>query len=458
MSNRNELRPAAVSDSTLHSNPDPIGAGAGSKRSNVRWWILAWLLAATMLNYMDRSSVSIAAPHMIGELGLTRADIGALGTAFSFTYAICQLPAGWITDRLGARPVYAFAVGVWSLATALMGLGHRMWHFIAARILLGVFEAPIMPTCAKITAEYFPPRERGAATGVFDSGSRWGPAVAPPILTALTLAFGWRAMFATLGLIGIMIAVGFAVLYRSPAHNKRMNRAELEYVNSARTVDDVPTGHVSWGSLFGHSQTWAMILGFVAIVWSLNIYTTFLPLMLNDIYHLDSVSVGWFTAIPFAAGGLGGMVCGWGTKVLGDRLPNFSPLQVKRRAAIVYALCLAVVTVCVPLTQGSLGWQLAFMSLSLFFGGGLSATGWSMPSDVVTKDRVASLGSIQNFGGWFAGALSPIVTGSIATATGSYSPSFFIGAAVALVGAVAYGVFLRGPIKTPGEPSGLPVA
>ncbi|WP_420097386.1 MFS transporter [Brevibacterium sediminis] len=351
---------------------------AGKKTASpgrARWWILGWLLAAMMINYMDRSSLSIAAPHMIDELGLTAADIGLLGTAFSLTYAFFQLPGGWLTDRLGAKPVYVMALGLWSIATSLMAFGHHMWHFMVSRILLGVFEAPVSPTSAKIVAEWFPPRERGAAVGVYDSGSKWGPAVAPPILTFLILGFGWRAMFVILGVLGVIVAIGFWAFYRSPEHDRRVSEAELEHIRAREEDDNAPTGHIPWLKLFTKPQTWAMVLGFVAVVWTLNIFVTFLPLMLNGIYSVADAALGWYTAIPFAVGGIGGILGGWFTTKYSKIREHLAPLACKRQIAAVYGGALAICSILVGITTGHFVLQLVAMSLALFFCGALSAVG-----------------------------------------------------------------------------------
>lgn len=400
-----------------------------------------------MINYMDRSSLSIAAPHMIDELGLTAADIGLLGTAFSLTYAFFQLPGGWLTDRLGAKPVYVIALGFWSIATSLMAFGHHMWHFMISRVLLGIFEAPVSPTSAKIVSEWFPPRERGAAVGVYDSGSKWGPAVAPPILTFLILGFGWRAMFVILGVLGIVVAIGFWVFYRSPEHDRRVSAAELEHIRAREEDDNAPTGHIPWLRLFTKPQTWAMVLGFVAVVWTLNIFVTFLPLMLNDIYAVADEALGWYTAIPFAVGGIGGILGGWFTTKYSRMRSHLTPLACKRRIAAVYSGALAICSILVGVTTGHFALQLSAMSLALFFCGALSAVGWSIPADVVTGSRVASLGSIQNFGGYFAGSLSPWLTGVLVTTTGSYLIPFVLGAVVAGIAGIAYLLLLRAPIR-----------
>lgn len=139
---------------------------------SLRWWMLGWALAAGIINYMDRSAVSIAAPALISEFGLTRTDIGLMGTVFSWTYALAQLPAGWLVDKVGVRRMYFLAIAVWSIATALMAVGSRLWHFLFFRTLLGIAEAPNGPASSKLTADWFPRSERGQATAIWDSGSK----------------------------------------------------------------------------------------------------------------------------------------------------------------------------------------------------------------------------------------------------------------------------------------------
>lgn len=119
-------------------------------RHNVRWTVVMWLLIGGIINYLDRANLSIAAPEMMKELGLSKTDIGLLGTVFSWSYALMQLPSGWLIDRFGAKKVYSIAVIWWSLATFMTGAVSKMSSLIGARLLLGIGEAPCFPTAAKI--------------------------------------------------------------------------------------------------------------------------------------------------------------------------------------------------------------------------------------------------------------------------------------------------------------------
>jgi sugar phosphate permease len=214
---------------------EKLAAGSASTVTtslNFRWRVLVWLLIGGIINYLDRASLSIAAPGMIHDLGLTRTQIGLLGTVFSWTYAVMQLPAGWIIDRFGAKKAYAIAMIWWSVAMWLTGVVGSISGLIVMRALLAVGEAPCWPTSAKITAAWFPGKERGFATGIWDSSSKWGPALAPAILVALMIAFGWRSLFHVTGAVGIAFAFLFLLLYRNPTESKRLTREEFAYIEA----------------------------------------------------------------------------------------------------------------------------------------------------------------------------------------------------------------------------------
>lgn len=410
---------------------------------NMRYWILAWLLLAGVLNYMDRSSVAIAAPHMIKELGLDKTDIGLMGAAFSWTYAVFQLPAGYLIDKIGPRRIYIIAVGFWSIATSLMAFGHSMAQFITFRVLLGIGESPNSPNCSKITTQWFPREERGQAAGIWDSGSKWGSAVAPPVLTFLALAFGWRAMFLTIGVSGLLLVTCFWAFYRSPENSKRLSEEEFAHIQAGRDDTEKPAVTVPWLKFFTYRQTWGMMLGFFSSIWIWNIFITFLPLFLQDTLGVSIAQTGWVAAIPYLASAVGGIYTGRVTLVLARKHGN--SLESKRIVLIVGCAALAALLVVVPLVH-NLTWSLVVLCFALAFIAGIQSQSWALTSDLVPDAQAAQFGGIMNFGGYFGGALAPVVTGMIVDRTGSYTGAFFAAAAVALSGAFFYGILVRRPV------------
>ncbi|GAA2183105.1 MFS transporter [Brooklawnia cerclae] len=425
--------------------PDEIRRKSDAKKvKNLRYWMLSWLLLAGLLNYMDRSSVSIAAPHMIEELGITRTDIGLMGTVFSWTYAICQLPAGYIIDKIGAKRMYFFAVGVWSIATALMSVGHNMGQFLSFRFLLGVGESPNSPNSSKITTEWFPREERGQASGIWDSGSKWGSAVAPPLLTVLSLALGWRAMFLIIGVLGLCLAVGFWAFYRSPEESKRLSDEEYRHILAGRDDVTKPKQHLPWARFFTYRQTWGMMLGFFTSIWIWNIFITFLPLFLQDTLGVSVASTGWVAAVPYFVAAISGIYSGRITlKLARDR--GMTSIRSKKSVLITACIGLGVLLVVVPFAH-NLVVAVVILCLALGLVAAIQSQSWALTSDIVPDTHVAQFGGIMNFGGYFGGALAPVVTGLIYDRTGSYTPTFIVAGGIAALGALFYAVLVRKPI------------
>lgn len=429
------------------STTDPTEARPSYDRKkvrNLRYWMLAWLLLAGVLNYMDRSSVSIAAPHMIEELGLTKTDIGMMGTVFSWTYALFQLPAGYLIDKLGPRRMYFFAVGLWSIATSLMAFGHTMVHFLTFRFLLGVGESPNSPNCSKITTQWFPREERGQAAGIWDSGSKWGSAIAPPVLTVLSLAFGWRAMFFIIGGIGLVLAVSFWIFYRAPEDSKRLSDEEYRHILAGR--DDVakPKAHLPWAKFFTYPQTWGMMLGFFSSIWIWNIFITFLPLFLQDTLGVSIASTGWVAAIPYLAAAIGAIYAGRLTLTL-VRKRSMSSIASKKAILIWGCILLGILLCIVPFVH-DLTLALIVLCLALALVAAIQAQSWALTSDIVPDTHAAQFGGIMNFGGYFGGALAPVLTGLVVDRTGSYTLSFLVAGVIAALGAVFYGLLVRRPV------------
>lgn len=420
---------------------------------NLRWWILAWALGAGILNYMDRSAISIAAPELIKTFGMTRTDIGLLGTVFSWTYAFAQLPAGWLVDKLGARRMYFLAIAGWSIATALMAFGTRLWHFISFRALLGLTEAPNGPASAKLTADWFPRSERGQATAIWDSGSKWGPAIAPPVLTAIMIAFGWQAIFILLGIAGLVLSVAFFLFYRTPAEHARISAEELAFLEEERATQKLNASKVSWFSLFRHRQMWGMMAGFFCVIWIWNIFIVFLPLYLQESRGVSIAGTGGLASIPYIGAALMGITGGYVmTRYAKSR--GKDPLVAKRHVMAVAAVVAGILICLVPFVA-SLAWAIFTMTIALGFVATMQAAAWAMPGDIVDQSQVASVGAIQNFGGYFGGAFAPLVTGIIADRTGSYTPSFVIGGVIAAMAAVVYTVLVREPINVTKKESAL---
>lgn len=322
-----------------------------------------------------------------------------------------------------------------------------MSSFIAVRILLGVGEAPCFPTMAKITSYWFPKKERGLATGIWDSSSKWGPAIAPPLLVFIMVTFGWRALFYITGVIGIIFAIGFVIFYKNPEKSQRLSKEEFEYIKSegGGVEQGIQSSKIKWGSLFKYRSVWGMILGFFCTIWIWNIFLVFLPLYLFDVHHVSLKEMGIYAGIPWLGGIFGNIFGGYLTKKWVDKGIT-TPIKAKRALISICAISAAIVVCAVPLVKG-LAITLTLLTLALCFISAITGSAWALAGDIAPPSMVASVGAIQNFGGYFGGAFSPVVAGMIVDATGSYSLAFISGGLIAGCAAICYWFIVKHPIQ-----------
>ncbi len=216
---------------------------------------LTMLVVAGTLNYLDRSTLSIANPLIRHELGLSIADMGLLLSAFLWAYAFAQLPGGALVDRVGPHRLLAAGLGLWSLAQTAAGLVTSFAQFSAARVLLGLGEAPMFSSAVRVVRDWYNVRDRGLPTGIWNCTSSLGPAIAPPILTVLMLSFGWRWMFIIMGVVGLVVAGVWFVRYRDARETKFSDEDRHDLTSG----EEEPVGrHASfseWGQLFRFRTT-----------------------------------------------------------------------------------------------------------------------------------------------------------------------------------------------------------
>jgi sugar phosphate permease len=404
---------------------------------------LAVLVVAGVVNYIDRATLAVANPLIREELGLSIADMGYLLSAFLWAYAFAQLPTGAMVDRLGPRILLTMGLSLWSLAQLLGGLVQNFGQFFGARILLGVGEAPQFPTGARVVRDWFNQRDRGLATGVFNCASSLGTAIAAPLLTYLMLSFGWRVMFVIMGVAGLIVATLWWVLYRNPDEV-----ALTPQENVYRTQGDPPGRRTKvtfreWKLLFRFRTTWGMIFGYFGCIYLTWIYTAWLPGYLEIERHMSVKYTGWAAAIPFACGVAGGVLGGYIADILVRR--GVEPLKSRRYPAAIALLGTAACTVAAAYVSSN-ALAIAFISISLFLVYVTSTCAWALSSVAVPTNCTASIGAVQNFGGYLGGALAPTVTGLIVQNTGSFVPALVVGALIGIVSAGCYMFVVDEPI------------
>ena len=412
---------------------------------SIQRWSIALLVVGGALNYIDRATLSVANKLIQDELGIPVAKMGLLLSAFLWAYALAQLPVGGLIDRFGPRRLLGLGLFSWSVAQAAGGLVTSFGVFIVARFALGVGEAPLFPGGARVVRDWFGIRERGFATGLLQSASSLGNFIAVPLLTFLMLSLSWRWMFFIVGAAGVLLAVVWWSIHRDPSE-VRLTPDEVRYLTEGdANTTSKPPSFAEWKQLFAHRTTWGMIAGFFGTIYTLWMYTGWLPYYLEHERHMSIARVGIVAAIPYFFGCVGAVVGGWLCDFLTRR--GWTPIA-GRKLLISCALCgISLCTLGTVLAQSD-AIALALISVSLFLIYIASSAAWATVPIAAPSQYTASLGSIQNFGGYLGGALAPTVTGLIVQRTGSFSQAFLLSAGLSLLSAAAYLLLVRQPIQS----------
>ena len=403
---------------------------------------LILLVLTGVINYLDRATLAVANEYIRADLGLSLGQMGLLLSAFSWSYAICQLPVGALVDKIGPRWLLGAGLVIWSVAQAAGGFAASFGWFVVARIVLGIGEAPQFPSAARVVSNWFPLRARGTPTGIYNSASPLGVALAPLVLTPLILATSWHWAFFITGALGLAAAVIWVSLYRDPVRTQ-MSEAELAYLDEGQAAGSAPaTSFASWRALFRYRATWGMLLGFFGSVYLNWVYLTWLPGYLRTQRHMELANAGFAASIPFLCGFAGALVAGWAS----DRVTRHaaSPVASRRRAVVASMLGMVAFTIPAALVESNTV-AVACISIVIFLANASSACSWSLVTAVAPRSRIASLGALQNFGGFLGGALAPILTGYIAQAW-SFVPALLTGAGIAFLSAMCYHFLVVHPI------------
>jgi sugar phosphate permease len=401
------------------------------------------LLITGAVNYVDRVALSIANPLVRADLHLSIADMGVLLSVFLWTYALCQLPVGGMIDRLGPRWLLGIGVILWSLAQVAVGFVGTMGQFVWTRVFLGIGESPQFPLGARVVRNWYNIRDRGVPTGIFNSASTLGPAIAPPLLTALMIGLGWRWMFIVIGLAGLVLGLVWFMIYRDPSA-QGLDPEEQRYLLDGEDKSVGQTvSFAEWRHLFAFRTTWGMIFGNFGSGYMIWLYAAWLPGYLEIQRHMTIAHTGIVAAIPYVFGFLGSLFGGW----VCDRLVRggFSPINSRKLPVIIGMIGMAGFTVLAALTPSNTVAVLC-ITVAMFLGNMSGATIWALAVVAAPAKGVGSLGGMQNFGGFLGGALAPMVTGFIVQITHSFVPALVLAAVVGVGSALVYLIVVQRPV------------
>ncbi len=404
-------------------------------------------VAIYMITYMDRVVLSTATPEIIRDLAIDLETMGWIVFAFRISYALFQVPGGWLGDRFGPRKALTWIVTWWSAFTAMTAMTTSAAVMGVVRFFFGVGEAGAFPIATRSLSRWMLPSERGFAQGITHAGSRLGSAITPPLVAWIILQFGWRAAFFTFGALGVIWAIGWWIWYRdTPAEHSQVNQAELEMIQAGypkpaatpgqqadqRPVEAV-SGGVPWGKILRSPTLWFLCVMYFCYNYSLNNYQDWFPTYLREARNMTLTEMGIYASLPLLAGVFGDLLGGWASDIVLKRTGK--PNLARRWLAIAGFLLCAVSTVPAALTESPqlsvMFFCLAFFSLEWTVG-----ISWAIPLDI-GGDYAGSVAAFMNMCGNIGGALSALVLTRLVTQFDWYLP-FLVTAGLSVVGALLY--------------------
>lgn len=424
----------------------PIGK---SKKTRIRYAMLGLVFINVMINYLDRSNLSVAAASLSKDLELSTVQMGLIFSAFGWSYALLQIPGGLIADRFGPRILYAFCLITWSITTLLQGFARGFVSLFGLRLATGAFEAPCYPINNRIVTSWFPNQERASAIALYVSGQFIGLAFFTPVLVTIQYYFGWQGLFITTGLIGLLWGFIWYFFYRDPLEHKRVNAEELDYIEkgggliSGKKDDPAQPSIWKWVNIkqvFSNRTLWGVYIGQFSLNAMLWFFLTWFPTYLVKYRGFNFLKSGYLASIPFLAACAGLLISGFLSDYL---IRKGKSIGVARKTPIIIGLIISISIVGANYSNDAAS-IIFFMALA-FFGAGMGLISWVFVSILSPKHLIGLTGGVFNFMGNLASIVVPIVIGFLVKG-GDFKPALVFIGVIALIGACSY-IFLVGKIE-----------
>ncbi len=414
-----------------------------AKKTCYRWVVMALIFVVYTIAYADRANLGVALPYIKSEFGLSNTEAGALVSLLFFGYAVSQIPAGFVYSKLKVRSVFPIAMILTSLFTGLQGLTNSILTLKFLRFGLGLAEGPLPIGCLQTINQWFPPKEKGTATGIYLAASKFGAVVAPPIGVFIISLYGWREVFFAFAIPGIILAViWYFTVMTTPEESKRVSPAELEYIRNEATIDkkkSASTGsqyNLAWldklirakkvtlvASNSGVFRSWNIMgnaIGYFFMVGIVNVIMSWIPTYLVTVKGFATIKMGFLAAAPFVGAVAGNFLGG----LISDRLLN------KRRKPLMMFTALATSFMMYSLVYAPN--DATMLGLLLFLTGLLLSLGYSAysvyPMGATTKEAYPMAYGVVNMGGQLGGAIAPLAVGMILDAANWNTVFMFLAA------------------------------
>ncbi|MDX2034490.1 MAG: MFS transporter [Blastocatellia bacterium] len=384
---------------------------------HLRWWMIGMVFLATLINYIDRLTISVLAPVITKELSLSNLEYASVGTWFLLAYTISQGMSGRMYDRVGTRRGFTISILVWSVAAMLHAGARGLWSLSVFRFVLGLGEAGNWPGAAKAVAEWFPIRERAFAMAIFNSGAAIGSIVAPPIIVWLQLRYGWQTTFIVTGMLGFLWLALWLSIYQPPGKHRWLTAEEREWIEAGQAAPESGGGAVRWRELLRRREVWGILLGRMLVdpVWWL--YITWLPLYLNRVHGFDLKKIGLFAWVPFVAADAGSLLGGYASGALIRR--GWTVTRARRGTILFGTLLMPAGILAARVSDPMVA--LALIGLVLFGFQFWINNVQTLPSDYFPDGAVASVAGLGGVGAGIGSMIFILATGWVVDRFG-YTP------------------------------------
>jgi ACS family hexuronate transporter-like MFS transporter len=413
------------------------------KMKNLRWWVISLVALATIINYIDRQTLSVLWPFMGKEIYPDKTDAelkevyGIISIVFLFSYAFGQALFGKIFDWVGTRVGFVLSIGIWSLATVMHAFAQGILTFSIFRSILGISEAGNWPGAAKANAEWFPTRERALAQGIFNSGAAIGGIISIPLIAYLAIFFSWKAIFVIVGLTGLLWLIPWIIVVKSPpGKHPWITEEEREYILTGQKnecLDEKGNVAVEYApntkQLLSHKQSWGVIIATAAIdpIWWL--FIVWIPTYLVEVYQMDVKGLAIYGWVPY----VGAMFGAWFGGLLAQNRLKAGWTVNKTRKLVICLGCLIMLPALLMLSNPGGEVAAVLIMATILFGFQTSIGNvQTLPSDFFGGKTVGSLSG-------FAGMCAKLAAGALIysvpalTSDGNYTIVFGIGAGLALI-------------------------
>ncbi len=396
------------------------------KLKGLRWWIIGLVCLATVINYIDRSALSIMWPDISKDLGMDKNDYALILNVFLVAYAIGQSLSGKMFDKIGTRAGFVVSITIWGLATAIHALARGAMSFSIFRVFLGLGEAGNWPGAVKSNAEWFPAKERALAQGIFNSGAALGSIVAPPLIAIVWFAIGWKMTFLLLGLLGLIWVIPWLLINKGvPGKHPWITDEEKEHIMSGieEKAEDADKPGLTMREILSHRESWAVLASrfFVEPIWWL--FVGWMSIYLADVYGFNVKEIGFFAWVPYVGAAIGSLSGGYYS---GRLMVNGASVDVARKKTILVGCIIMFFGLIATIFFGNTPVRFVAIVAAVLFGFQFVISNiQTIPSDLFSGKSVGSLAGLGGTVGIFSviimNFLVPVITDNF-----SYTPIFIM--------------------------------